>query len=192
MQKPELEDLGEMPSVSRSGWRGMYTANGGTMRGAALQRGAAELETQGKELSALELYIQRAQENARKAGDYLRYSGTEESENSYRDALEAYQRAVDAYNEGAKEYNSGLTAFRNTEEVKLSGRTEGKSYGELQKMIEDTADELDRTQDENQRGDSTGSFSITGRCRDRRRRRQKRRRRKPDGRSGTMKPRREP
>lgn len=152
MQKPELEDLGEMPSVSRSGWRGMYTANGGTMRGAALQRGAAELETQGKELSALELYIQRAQENARKAGDYLRYSGTEESENSYRDALEAYQRAVDAYNEGAKEYNSGLTAFRNTEEVKLPGRTEGKSYGELQKMIEDTADELDRTQDENQRG----------------------------------------
>lgn len=152
MQKPELEDLGEMPSVSRSGWRGMYTANGGTMRGAALQRGAAELETQGKELSALELYIQRAQENARKAGDYLRYSGTEESENSYRDALEAYQRAVDAYNEGAKEYNSGLTAFRNTEEVKLPGRAEGKSYGELQKMIEDTADELDRTQDENQRG----------------------------------------
>lgn len=152
MQKPELEDLGEMPSVSRSGWRGMYTANGGTMRGAALQRGAAELETQGKELSALELYIQRAQENARKAGDYLRYSGTEESENSYRDALEAYQRAVDAYNEGAKAYNSDLTAFRNTEEVKLPGRAEGKSYGELQKMIEDTADELDRTQDENQRG----------------------------------------
>ena len=125
MQKPELEDLGEMPSVSRSGWRGMYTENGGTMRGAALQRGAAELETQGKELSALELYIQRAQENARKAGEYLRYSGTEESENSYRDALEAYQRAVDAYNEGAKGYNSGLTAFRNTEEVKLPGRTEG-------------------------------------------------------------------
>ena len=152
MQKPELEDLGEMPSVSRSGWRGMYTANGGTMRGAALQRGAAELETKGKELSALELYIQRAQENARKAADYLRYSGTEESENSYRDALEAYQRAVDAYNEGAKGYNSELTAFRNTEEVKLPGRTEGKSYGELQKMIEDTADELDRTQDENQRG----------------------------------------
>lgn len=152
MQQPELEDLGEMPSVSRSGWRGMYTANGGTMRGAALQRGAAELETQGKELSALELYIQRAQENARKARDYAVYSGTEESENSYRDALVAYQRAVDAYNEGAKGYNSDLTAFRNTEEVKLPGRAEGKSYGELQKMIEDTADELDRTQDVNQRG----------------------------------------